>query len=182
MLSLAFSIAALLLVIAGLCFIVGAVRTGKSLLIGTVLGWALLAVVASLPAQCHSLWFYILGAVLLLAILASLTRHHLLAKALWWCGKHTVIASYHAGLWLTEHLLLCFPVALLPTLPRGLVKLACVFLAPSLVVLAALLASRGNTSASVYFLIAAPLLGILLVGHLGKWLYRREEQRGLSRL
>jgi len=139
-------------------------------------------VVASLPASCHRLWFFILGAVLLLAILASLTRHHLLAKALWWCVKHTVIASCHAGLWLTEHLLLRFPVALLPTLARGVVKLAYVFLAPSLVVLSVLLASRANTSAFVYFTITAPLLGILLVGHLGKWLYRREEQRGLSRL
>lgn len=182
MLSLAFSLAGLLLVVAGFCIIIGATALGKRLILIAIGGWAVLALVASLLGACPGFGSglgLLLGAVLLLVLVALLARHHFLASVLWWCVKQTISASYHVGLWLAERLL-HFPIMLLPALARGVIKLACVFLVPSLVAFAALLASRGNTSALVYFIIAAPLLVVLLAGLIGKWSYRKQERKGLA--
>lgn len=180
MLGLAFSIAGLLLVVAGVCIIVGATSLGKKMAVLAIGGWAALALLAGLSVSCRSAWLVVAVIVLGLALLAVFAKHGLLGKGAWWVAKHTVLASYYAGVWLFEHVLLRFPLAFLPTLSRGLVKLACVFLVPSLVAFAALLASRDNTSASVYFIIATPLLVVLLAGLLGKWSYRKQERKGLA--
>ena len=180
MLGLAFSLAGLLLVVAGICIIVGADHLAKKLIVLAIGGWAALALLAGLSTSCRSAWLLVAVVVLGLLLIVFFAKHGLLGKGLWWIAKHIAFASYHAGVWLTEHVLLRFPLALLPTLSRGLVKLACAVLLPSLVVFIALLVDRENVSASVYLVTAAPLLVVLVMGTYGKWRFRKTERKGLA--
>jgi len=171
-------IAALLIVMAGFCLILGAARIGRRLLVVAILGFVLLSLVSSLPEACRNQWF-IVGAALLLLPLALLLRGILL-KAVWLCLKHSALASYAVACWLCENVLLRFPLVLLPGLSRVIVQIACALFTPSLLVLGVFLAYDHALQAREYLLLSLPLIAILLFGHCGRWRYRRIERKGLA--
>ncbi|RJO60571.1 MAG: hypothetical protein C4542_08935 [Dehalococcoidia bacterium] len=188
MLQLIGSVACLALVAAGFAFIIGLHKVGKKLAVGAILGFALVALAISLQERCPhgSSLGWVIGAAFLLLLAVVFWRVHFLFKLVWWLAKGYVVVSYRVGAWLTEHVLLRFPVVLLPVVSRHLVMAACVALTQTCLVLIAMLISYFSdgrplpSNASSYGWLGLPVAVILVVGNVGKWAYRREERQGLA--
>ncbi|RJO74442.1 MAG: hypothetical protein C4523_00675 [Myxococcales bacterium] len=179
------SLASLALLAAAVAFIFGQPRLGKKLVVGAIVGAALVAFVEKCwPSGATSEW--LIALVLLLFLAVIFRRFFFLFKALWWLTKGYVRTSYHVGVWLAERILLRFPIVLLPAVSRHMVVAASVVLTQTSLTLLAMLVlyfSEGRplpTSASFYGWLGLPVVVILVFGNIGKWAYRREERRGLA--
>ena len=196
MLHLIYVALALGFVAAGFAVIVGAYKTGARWAVATIVAAILISVAANFYQHCPG-WVSV-GFIFLLAVLliffTPLKQLRFLIKPLWWLAAGYIKVSYGLGAWLTERYLLRFPIALLPDFPpdlappllRGIMRVACVGLTQSIFVLAIDIYYRFAlhhpllTDTSLYGWLSLPLCVVLLVGHLGKWLYRRQEAKGLA--
>ena len=185
MLSFAVAFLTLALVAAGFAFIVGAHKTGKNLVIGILAVSFLLLAGVSWYENCpNTTW--ILVVLCFLCLLFFFRRWFIILKPLWWLAAGYIKFNYTIGVWLTERILLRFPVLLLPTGIRHIVMIAC-FLLPQILLVILVDGYLRFTNHSPILLDTAsyrwmlfPIVALLVLGHFGAWLYRRQEAKGLA--
>ena len=185
MLSFAVAFLTLALVVAGFAFIVGAYKTGKSLVVSILAVSLLLSVGMSWYESCpNTAWILIV--LCLLCLLLFFRRWFVILKPLWWLAAVYIKFNYIIGVWLAERILLRFPVVLLPAGIRHVVMVAC-FLLPQILLVVLVDGYLRLTNhcpilldTSSYRWILLPVLTLLVLGHLGAWLYRRQEAKGLA--
>ena len=185
MLSLAVAFLTLALVVASFAFIVGAYKTGKSLIVSILAVSLLLSTGVSWHESCpNTAWVLIV--LCLLCLLFFFRRWFVVFKPLSWLAVGYVKLNYIIGVWLAERILLRFPVLLLATGIRHIVMVAC-FLLPQILFLVLTDGYHRFVNHSPILLDTAsyrwiflPLVVLLVLGHLGVWLYRRQEAKGLA--
>ena len=185
MLSLVVAFLTLALVVASFAFIVGAYKTGKNLVIGILATSFLLFAGVSWYESCpHTAWILIV--LCFLCLLFFFRRWFVVFKPLWWLAAGYIKFNYIIGVWLAERILLRFPVVLLPAGIRHVVMVSCFLLPQTLLVIFADGYLRLTNHCPIllctssYRWILLPLAVLLVLGHLGKWLYRRREAKGLA--
>ena len=184
---------------AGFAFILGARRLGIELtrtatLISLTLG------LTTLLMQCRQ---PLLANLLLLLLVLVFTGPNLWrfrgvftfpARGVFLLVKILLLFHFRIGMWLTERILLRFPIAFLVTSPGDILGtvLRGVIVADSIALGLSFTAGLGNlvlwwtlgdglfTKPSEFLCLALPLVLIITLGNLGKWRYRRREAKGLA--